>query len=81
MEFLQGQILYMECPFGHLYTLEHYFRDVFRVQISSDEHSLCNILLPLSSFGLLNISEWHLVILLKFHGVLYAPTTILWVYP
>ena len=44
---------------------KHYFRDVFRVQISTEEQPVCNILLPLSSFGLLNISECHLVILLN----------------
>ena len=42
----------------------------------SEEQPVCNILLPLSSFGLLNISEYHLVILLNFYGVLYAPTPI-----
>ena len=48
---------------------EHYFRDVFLVQISSEELPVCNILLPLPSFGLLNISECYLVILLNFNGV------------
>ena len=33
-----------------------------------------------SSCGLLNISECHLVILLKFYGLLYTPTPILGVY-
>ena len=56
---------------------KYYFRDVFRVQISSEEYSVCNILLPSSSFGLLNILECHLVILLNFYGVLYTPAPIL----
>ena len=60
---------------------EHYFRDVFRVQVSSEEKTVCNILIPLSSCGLLNISECHLVILLNLYGGLYTPTPILGVYP
>ena len=52
---------------------KHYFRDVFRVHISSEEQPVRNIWLPLSSFALLNISECHLVILLNFYGVLYTP--------
>ena len=56
---------------------EHYFRDVFRVQISSEEQPVFNILLPLSSFGLLNISECHLVFLLNFYRALYTPTPFL----
>ena len=51
---------------------KHYFRDFFRVQISSEEQPVCSILLP----GLLNISECHLVIMLNFYGVLYIPTPI-----
>ena len=52
------------------------FRYVFRVHISSEEQAVCNNLLPFSFFGLLNISECHLVILLNFYGVLYTPTPI-----
>ena len=66
------------------YTVRHklsitqtLFQRRFRVKISSEEQPACNILLPLSSFGLLNISECHLVILLKYYGVLYTPTPIL----
>ena len=60
---------------------KHYFRDVLRAQFVSEEHPVCNIMLPLSSCGLLNISECHLVILLNFYGVLYTPTPSLGVYP
>ena len=42
--------------------------------MSSEEQLVCNILLSLSSLGLLNTSECHLVILLNFYGVLYTPT-------
>ena len=37
---------------------EHYFSDVFRVQFSSEEQPVCNILLPLSSFGPLKICHF-----------------------
>ena len=46
-----------------------------------EEQPVCNIMLPLSFCGLLNISEYHLVILLNLYGVLYTPTPILGVYP
>ena len=66
-----------------LYTARHtlsitrtLFRYVLRVHITSEEQPVCNILLPLSFFGLLNISECHLVILLNFYGVLYTLTPI-----
>ena len=79
-------ILYL--TFTSLYTLRHklsitqtLFQRHFYVQISSKEQPVCNIMLPLSSCGLLNISECHLVILLNFYGVLYTPTPILGVYP
>ena len=60
-----------------LVSPKHYFRDLFRVHISSEEQPICNILLPLSCFGLPNISECHLVILLNFYGVPFTPTPIL----
>ena len=53
---------------------KHYFRDVFRVQTYSEEQPVCHILLPLSSFSLLNILECHFVILLNFYGVMYTQT-------
>ena len=41
----------------------------------------CKILLPKCVLGLSNLSECHLILLLKFCGVLYTPTPICGVYP
>ena len=51
-----------------------------KVPLSSEEQPVCNILLPLSACGPLNISECHLAILLNFYSDLYTPTPILGVY-
>ena len=70
------------------YTLRHklsitqtLFQRRFSRNFFSQEQPVCKIMLPLFSYGLRNISEWHLVILLNFYGVLYTPTPILGVYP
>ena len=57
----------------NLSTIQNYFRDGFHLRFSSKtKQSFCNILSSKSCFGLSNLSECHLTLLLKFYGVLYT---------
>ena len=47
------------------------------MRFASTEQPISNSLLPKSFLGMLNISECHLKLLLKFNGVLYTSTPIL----
>ena len=56
------------------------FQWQFSCMVFFREQYICKLLLPRPFLRLSNLSECHLILLQKFYGVLYTPTTILGVF-